>query len=373
MIELVPRRASSRPRTPSPRSKGRSGALGRGQGSVAGRVSRLGSAPARGPLGGRVILLVSALAWAWACNMPSATLELPPERPSAPPPKKTEPKAAVADAGPITNARLPVPGGVGALGSRAEDIDGIMALCERFEDDCERHWFDSEAPQEFVEVAAFEIDRLEVTNAEYEGCVVAGACTARALGACKGYGEDLERGPGGGPVPVEGWDMATPERVRDFTGPSQPAVCVTPDEAEDYCRFAGGRLPDRAQWEVAAHGRTNRIWPWGNEEPTCAHATFASARGGMGCGAWATRSVGTTQGYPSPHGALDMAGNAAEWVRPHDEPPGASGEFEIRGGHWATEPVYLRCAERGHFATDFRGIYVGFRCAYPPDGAKSGR
>ena len=115
-----------------------------------------------------------------------------------------------------------------------------------------------------------------VTQAEYNECVSSGKCSAN-------------------------------QKYDGFTGDRQPVVGVNWNDARTYCEWAGKRLPTEAEWEKAARGTDGRIYPWGNTiDPT--RANYADS--GIG----KTSKVGSYPSGASPYGALDMAGNAWEWV-----------------------------------------------------------
>lgn len=137
-----------------------------------------------------------------------------------------------------------------------------------------------ERPRHSVTLSTFYLDRHEVTNRDYQACERAGACEkTRQI--------------------LFGWS--------DFQGPDQPAIAVTWEHAEAYCRFAGKRLPTEAEWEKAARGGTEgRLYPWGDDPATCDRAHVA------GCQPDTTRPVGSLPA--GPYGVFDMAGNGYEWV-----------------------------------------------------------
>ncbi|NVB42300.1 SUMF1/EgtB/PvdO family nonheme iron enzyme [Pseudenhygromyxa sp. WMMC2535] len=295
--------------------------------------------------------------------MPSAEIELPPE----PRPATT----AVAAAPPVAdkpslegeNERLLVPEGVFLMGATDADLRMARELCLRFGDECPLEWFANEYPQTSEAVGEFWIDRLEVSNADYNACVTAGTCVGGRERGCQIYEAARDASS------HSAWRDLRPAELEPFSSPSQPAVCVTRSEAESFCGWLGGRLPTRIEWEKAARGTTGRPWPWGAQEPSCARANHLDDQLGPGCGVLSTVAVGSFPEAASPYGALDMAGNAAEWVAAAKEQAGgkvaiAANEDEIRGGHWASEPVHLRTTESGSFSAGSRMIYVGFRCAY---------
>jgi hypothetical protein len=151
-----------------------------------------------------------------------------------------------------------------------------------FSADSEVEWCYERNPARRVWVSSFEIDRFETTHAEYLECVAAGACPR------------LPR-------------ISRDKRHR--IGPRYP-VRVAWNEASAYCRWRGVRLPTAAEWEKAARGTDERIYPWGDEPPD---RHRAQARWIEGCGA-AQVPVGSHPTGASPYGVEDLYGNVAEWV-----------------------------------------------------------
>jgi len=219
---------------------------------------------------------------------------------------------------------------------------------------------DDEQPVHTVALDGFWIDRTEVTHAQYERCVAAGACRPRTF---SGSGtRDLYFGDGA---------------YADY-----PAIYVTWYQADIYCRWTGGRLPREAEWEYAARGPDGWVFPWGD--------AFDGTRLNY-CDAncdrnWADETaddgyaniapVGSFPAGSSWCGALDMAGNVWEWVAdwyasdsyspsPARNPAGPpSGESRVmRGGSWGFDPFYVRSANRDCYLPCNTYGHVGFRCA----------
>jgi len=201
-------------------------------------------------------------------------------------------------------------------------------------------YLSDEWPQMVVYLDEFEIDQVEVTYARYERCVEAGVCS-----------------PPREPAP----------------SPDHPVLVAWAD-ADAYCRWVGKRLPTEAEWEKAARGTDGRIYPWGNEwDPARLKIHWVKGEG------FTTAPVGSYPQGASPYGALDMAGNAPEWVSDrYDAYPGGqlieTAYFTLttiqRGGYFnglgtaqPPEMIY-RAADRFPAGYDWRS---GFRCVRGPE------
>jgi formylglycine-generating enzyme required for sulfatase activity len=255
----------------------------------------------------------------------------PPPTPTPLPPAAPESEEAEAGAeapeaaGPaVTDVMIEIPAGTFVMGSDTGDPE--------------------DSPAHEVDLPAFEIDKFEVTNADFA-----------VFADETGYVTFTEQGG------QRSW--------RDEWGvgeDSHPVVMVTWDDAAAYCEWLGKRLPTEAEWEKAARGAEGLAFPWGSDwDPNKANVKERSLRG--------TAAVGSFGEGASPYGVEDMVGNVwewtADWYQAYPENTTADdyyGEkFRVtRGGGWFDlEPQATtfnrNAADPAKTATD----EIGFRCA----------
>jgi len=231
---------------------------------------------------------------------------------------------APSDPTPGPNPRVPVgmisvPGGEFKMGRDDGSDDGS----------------DYEKPAHMVSVNSFFIDKYEVTNEQYAK-----------------YVRQTRYNP-----PPHWRDGAYAIGEANF-----PVVYVTWRDALNYCEWAGKRLPTEEEWEYAARGKENRLYPYGNEwKPR-----FSNARE---TGLQKPQNVGSYPDGISPFELFDMAGNVAEWTASEYQPYSGSkaapdpGNKVIRGGAFNTfareQTATDRRFDRPHRSYEF----IGFRCA----------
>jgi len=160
-----------------------------------------------------------------------------------------------------------------------------------------------------------------------------------------------------------------------------PVLHVNWFEASAYCRWAGRRLPNEAEWEMAASSEPatdgqgiaecKRLYPWGDTPPTPARANLDWCK--MGC-----IEVYALPASDSAFGCRQMIGNTWEWTASVFEPfPGfIAGPYKeysvpwfgdhrvLRGGCWATRSGLISNNYRNFYKPDRRDVWAGFRtCA----------
>ena len=216
-----------------------------------------------------------------------------------------------------------------------------------------------EFPQRSINLDAFWIGQTEVTNAMYAAFLneMGNQMEGRANWLNPFESTVRIEQVNGNWQPVPGYE-------------NYPVVGVTWYGSRAFCNWAGGDLPTEAQWEKAARGTDGRIYPWGNDV-NCDNAEFYNCKGRQ------LKPVGSKPGGASPYGALDMAGNAWEWVQdwyefgyyetmPAANPAGpAEGTVKVmRGGSFDYDEKHARAADRRNNGPSASPSDHSFRCVW---------
>jgi serine/threonine-protein kinase len=200
--------------------------------------------------------------------------------------------------------------------------------------------FESGPDKNQVSVPDYYVDKTEVTNAAYEQY-----SKARGRPLPEGFPEDQ---------------------------PAFPVTNITIDDARDFAKWAGERLPTMLEWEKAARGADGRLYPWGN------NADVQNANLAQGGVAGQLRPADEAGKDVSPWGILNMGGNASEFVdqlrtpsanavlrfSPLVNPPPAANEawYTFCGGSYRLDLPAAITYEWGAVPARFHGPDLGFRC-----------
>jgi iron(II)-dependent oxidoreductase len=241
--------------------------------------------------------------------------------------------------------------------------------------DLEFSW-DNEQPARVVDVAAFELNQHDVTNAAFMEFVDAG-----------GYADARWWLP-------EDWSWVSNEHVRHplfwerqddawyWRGmfelirlPLSWPVYVSHAEAAAFARWRGVRLPTEAEFQRAAYGSpdgSERSHPWGDAPPTLEHGVFDFS-------SWDPHPAGSHPAGQSAWGIDDLVGNGWKWTSTVFEPfpgfrvipsyPEYSADFfdgehrVMKGASPATARELLRPTFRNWFRPRYPYVYATFRCA----------
>lgn len=174
-----------------------------------------------------------------------------------------------------------------------------------------------------VGVKDFDIDRTEVTVEQWLACRKAGGCPSTFMNWSvteKPYEHIYSL------CNVEVLSNATEPPVRP--GKEKfPMNCVAHWEAEDYCRWAGKRLPTDVEWEYAGRsGRKDFRFSWGSDFSVCSHVPSDPDEACM----FGKQEVTPPCTYPNTNtlqGVCDMMGNVLEMVT-YDRFPGRQDNYE---------------------------------------------
>ena len=234
---------------------------------------------------------------------------------------------------------------------------------------------DNERPAHTLDLPAFRIARVPVSNSEWQAFIDAGGYDDPAWWSARGWQHRLDAA---WERPLF-WSADGSRRrfghIEEIPG-DEPVQHISFFEAEAYASWAGARLPTEQEWEKAcawdpgSHRR--RRWPWGDSEWTPALAN-------LGGDALRPAPVGAYEAGASAYGAEQMIGDVWEWTSSGFEPwpgfekmlyadysaPFFGGDFKVlRGGSWAVGGASIRPSFRNWDLPVRRQIFSGLRLAW---------
>lgn len=236
----------------------------------------------------------------------------------------------------------------------------------------------SEKPMRQIALSPYYMDKYELTNKQYEKFVT-------------------ETGQG----------ALTYARDSRFNKKEAPAVGISWNDANQYAKWVGKRLPTEAEWEKAARGGAilidwnassiagmkskrnpsqQRLYPWGDALPKKAKdfPNYRQNEKDKERDMYPfTAPVGSCPADVSPYLCYDMAGNVMEWCQdqysedyyrnssdtkdPTGPPQHANKHRVCRGGAWNRYEDSLFCFRRTSYLPEDRLEHVGVRFAKPCD------
>jgi ergothioneine biosynthesis protein EgtB len=256
-----------------------------------------------------------------------------------------------------------VPSGKARLGAKFDDID---------------FGWDNEFSEIFVDVPAFTIDSLPVTNGQFVEFVESGAydeerywrpedwrwkkIASRRNPTCW-FRQDGE------------WYYRAMFEVLSLRDVSSWPVYVSLAEARAYARWRGKRLPTEAEFHRAAYyGPDEREspYPWGNSRP-------GKQQGNFNFAAWSPSPVGASPAGASRWGVYELVGNGWELTDSVFAPfPGFTPyirsytdysadffdgkHFVLKGASWATDMGLMRSSFRNWYQARYPYVFAKFRC-----------
>ncbi|HUN10075.1 MAG TPA: SUMF1/EgtB/PvdO family nonheme iron enzyme [Aggregatilineales bacterium] len=271
-----------------------------------------------------------------------------------------------------TSALVSVEGGTFNMGTSIQEVSSAVDECiNTWEGSCQLSYGEDSAPEHSVTVNPFFIEDAEVTYGQYMSFL-------NSTNA--GMGPNSHRRGCGGQLCIL-TRSEEPNSSVIFEGANyrvlpvienNPATNVTWYGAQAYCESIGRRLPTEAEWERAARGPLNNLYPWGNLFDTNLARTSRPRSDQLG--ALPVRS------YPANNLLYDMAGNVSEWVSDWYSPtyyaqlantgaatlnplgPPAGTQKVLRGGSWDAVPFFSRSVHRQSEDPVNGRPFIGFRC-----------
>jgi len=234
-------------------------------------------------------------------------------------------------------------------GSTSDGIEQALALCNSFQDGCEKDWYSDEAGK-IVEVAPFYIDREEVSVAAFES--FAKSTNYKTTAESRGFsylilGESSSRTAGAY------WNNVTGLDTPHYGSSRSPVLHTSHSDAMAYCDWKGMRLPTEAEWEYAATGSGDRLFAWGSDWRDEESKGFVDESG--------NRLLASVDSYGvTPEGLAGITGGVWEWTTTET----SRGDVISKGGAWSdVNPAHLRIQVRRAEAPTYSSNDIGFRCA----------
>lgn len=278
----------------------------------------------------------------------------------------------------IVTRLIPIVGGTFTMGTTSGEIlDAVDQCVQRDQGACDVSYGEDSSPPFQVQLPDFQIEESEVTFAQY----VAFLNYLRSQGrshrdGCQGFLciQTVNENPNDAVITFDSANYNVPVGLNSY-----PVYAVTWYGAQAYCQAIGRRLPTEAEWEYAARGANESIYPWGNE--------WSEANARVRIKTDTTFGPVQVKSYLPYNSLYDMAGNIAEWVgdwydesyyqqmanqpQPVQDPQGPPIALQkvLRGGSWDTLPFFARSVHRQSYfpAPDNLGDsyprWIGFRCA----------
>jgi len=275
--------------------------------------------------------------------------------------------SVASDGTPLHDEEICIPGGAFTLGSTLYTGAGARDA----------------SPRQVVALEPFLLDRYEVTVGRVRKAISDGFVvdTSTNINLLINNGSLLGASNSGCTFNRTATGAAAADRE------TMPVNCIGWQTARSLCQFLGGDLPSHAQWEYAARGGAESLYPWGNDAPDCQRAVYG--RNSDGCASGSDRGPQPVDAAPwalgdvSPLGVVGLGGSESEWVldgfRPYKDACWWTHALRgvgcsevnaplrsVRGGNWAVtaapllsfliigEPVQypsnqegVRCARRG--------------------------